>query len=318
MEIKSVKGDFGPMSVKRRYNDYNSYLKSMFGQRVQKIVVDSGLNCPNRDGTLSKDGCIYCNARGSGSGAFSKGVSIKEQVRQGREAMIRRYKAKKYIAYFQSFTNTYTSWEHMKAMYDEALEADGMVGLSIGTRPDCIDKEKLDLIQSYTKRYLVWMEYGLQSAHDITLNLINRGHDMACFNRAVAMTLGRGINICVHVILGLPGENHAMMLDTARILADSGINGIKLHLLYVIKGTALETLYKNGSYRCMEQKEYVDTVCDFLELLPENVVIQRLTGDPHPDELAAPQWCRKKSETFQMIQNTLGKRSSRQGKGRSA
>ncbi len=301
------------MMKKRRYTDYNTYLRSVFGERAQKIVIDAGLNCPNRDGTLSEGGCIYCNSKGSGSGAFGRGISIKQQVEQGKKFMAKRYKAKKFLAYFQSYTNTYTSCQNMKNMYNEALGVEGMAGLAIGTRPDCIDKKKLELIESYTKKYLVWIEYGLQSAHDSTLKLINRGHDFNCFKRAVEITKGRNIKICTHVILGLPGETRKMMLDTARILAHLGIDGIKIHLLYIVKGTMLETMWQKGLYRCMEQKEYVETVCDILEILPENVVIQRITGDPHLDELAAPQWAADKNQTFKLIQETLENRNSRQG-----
>lgn len=300
--------------MKRRYNDYNTYLKSLFGERVQKIVIDSGLSCPNRDGTLPGTGCIYCNSKGSGSGAFGRGLSIRQQVVEGRAAMVRRYKASKFLAYFQSYTNTYTTCNRMRAMIDEAMDAEGMVGFALGTRPDCIDDDKLRLMAGYADRYLVWIEYGLQSVHDVTLKRINRGHDFACFEQAVALTLGRNINICAHVILGLPGESREMMLDSARVLGEMGIHGVKIHLLYVVKDTPLEQMYAAGLYQCMEQEAYVETVCDFLERLPESVVVQRLTGDPHADELVAPEWSRRKTETFAMIQNCLEKRNTRQGR----
>ncbi|MBF0301524.1 MAG: TIGR01212 family radical SAM protein [Desulfamplus sp.] len=317
---------------KRRYSDYNSYLKSLYGERVQKIIVDAGLNCPNRDGTISRGGCIYCNGKGSGSGLWSKGVSITEQIELGRNAMTRRYSAKKFLIYFQSYTNTYTSCERMKEMYDEALRADGVVGMAIGTRPDCIDQDKIDLIDSYADKYLVWLEYGLQSSHDRTLELINRGHDFACFVKSVQMAKEKrqisdshgyansgdhksnGINVCAHVILGLPGETREMMIETAQRIGELGIHGVKIHLLYVVKGTFLEKMFKNGSYACMTQNDYVETVCDFIEHLPANIVIQRITGDPHPDELAAPEWALDKHKTFNMIQKTFEKRDSWQGK----
>ncbi|HKK90162.1 MAG TPA: TIGR01212 family radical SAM protein, partial [Desulfobacteraceae bacterium] len=180
----------------RRYTDYNSYLKSIYNERVQKITVDTGLGCPNRDGTVARGGCIYCNSLGSGSGLLEKGMSIADQIENGRRAMIRRYKAKKFLVYFQSYTNTYTSCSNLKTMFDAALAPEGMVGLAIGTRPDCVDEEKLALIASYARKYLVWIEYGLQSVHDKTLARINRGHDFAAFERAVAMTRNRGINVC--------------------------------------------------------------------------------------------------------------------------
>ena len=301
------------MDKKKRYSDYNTYLRQLFGQRVQKIAIDAGLSCPNRDGLLSIKGCIYCNSKGSGSGMFARGISIKEQIKSGKIGMIKKYKAKKFLAYFQSYTNTYTSCEHMKQMYDEALSCEGMVGMAIGTRPDCIDAQKLDLMESYAKGYLVWLEYGLQSVHDITLKIINRGHTFKDFSKAVRLTQGRGINICAHVILGLPGEDKKMMHQTAKVLADSGINGVKIHLLYVIKGTVLDKMWKTGDYISMEQAEYVNMVCDFIELLPKEMIIQRITGDPHSDELRAPLWAGRYRETFNMIQHTFEKRDSFQG-----
>ncbi|MBF0243100.1 MAG: TIGR01212 family radical SAM protein [Desulfamplus sp.] len=308
------------MGYKRKYLDYNSYLKSLYGERIQKIVVDAGLNCPNRDGSIAKGGCIYCNSSGSGSGLWAKGLSITEQIELGRKAMSRRYNAKKFLVYFQSYTNTYTTCESMRAMYDEALGVDGVVGMAIGTRPDCIDQEKIELIASYTDKYLVWLEYGLQSSHNSTLKLINRGHNFKCFVDAVNLVnernlkLGSKINICAHVILGLPKETKEMMLETAHRIGELGINGVKIHLLYVIKGTFLEAMWKRCDYCCMTQNEYVDAVCDFIAHLPKNMVIQRITGDPHPKELVAPEWALDKQTTFNMIQQTFEKRGSWQGK----
>ncbi len=304
----------GRLEKKKRYTDYNSHLRKIFGERVQKIAVDAGLTCPNRDGTLSGEGCIYCNAKGSGTGAFAMGMGIRQQIEAGKIPMMKKYKAKKFLAYFQSYSNTYTGVDHMRHMFDAALSCEGVVGMAIGTRPDCIDKEKLDLIASYTKKYLVWLEYGLQSVHDVTLKQINRGHRFQDFLDAVALTRERGIQICVHVILGLPGETREMMLETARYLARAGINGIKIHLLYVIKGTPLDTLFLAGRYRPMEQEAYVETVCDFLELLPADIVIQRITGDPHGSELRAPAWAGRYRETFNRIQQTLEERDAFQGK----
>jgi radical SAM protein (TIGR01212 family) len=302
------------LEKKKRYTDYNSHLRDIFGERVQKIAVDAGLTCPNRDGTLSEAGCIYCNAKGSGTGAFAKGMGIRQQIEAGKIPMMKKYKAKKFLAYFQSYSNTYTSVGHMRRMFDAALSCEGVVGMAIGTRPDCVDKEKLDLIASYTKNYLVWLEYGLQSVHDVTLQNINRGHRFQDFLDAVSMTRGQGIHICAHVILGLPGETREMMLESARYLARSGINGIKIHLLYVVKGTPLDTMFLAGRYRPMEQEQYVETVCDFLELLPADIVIQRITGDPHGSELRAPAWAGRYRETFNLIQQTLEVRDSFQGK----
>ncbi len=302
------------MDKKKRYTDYNSYLRALYGERVQKISVDAGLTCPNRDGSLSHRGCIYCNDKGSGTGRFARGMGIKEQIEAGRIGAKIKYKAKKFLAYFQSYTNTYCDLAHMKALYDEALSCEGMVGMAVGTRPDCIDGEKLDLVEAYARDYLVWLEYGLQSVHDKTLALINRGHDFKTFADAVDMTQNRGINICTHIILGLPGEDRKMMLESADVLADMGIHGIKLHLLYVVKDTPLDEMYLNGDYHCLEQEAYVDLVCEFLERLPQEMIIQRITGDPHVDELRAPAWAANYRDTFNKIQNTLEVRDSFQGK----
>ncbi|MBL0699664.1 MAG: TIGR01212 family radical SAM protein [Desulfosarcina sp.] len=300
--------------VEKRYNDLNGYFRKIFGCRVQKISIDAGLSCPNRDGTISSGGCIYCNAKGSGTGAHSRGLSITEQLCKGKQALAKRYKAKKFIAYFQSFTNTYAPVEKLEQLYGEALAIKDVVGLSIGTRPDCVDEQVLELLQDYARERLIWIEYGLQTVHDATLSFMNRGHDFKAFQNAVDATVDRNINICAHIILGLPGETGAMMMETAKTLSDMRIDGIKLHLLYVVKETKLEKLYNRGIYRCLEQDEYVNIVADFLEKIPPNIVIQRLTGDPHPEELVAPAWSIKKTETLALINDILTKRNSRQGK----
>ena len=302
------------MRANQRYNDFNTYLRDLFGCRVQKITVDAGLTCPNRDGTLASGGCIYCNVRGSGTGAHAKGQSVLQQLINGKKSLARRYQAKKFIAYFQSFSNTYAPLPVLKRLYEEALSVEGIVGLSVGTRPDCVDEPVLDLLQNYAQHHLVWVEYGLQSAHDKTLALINRGHDVQCFIDAVEKTKNRGIKICAHVILGLPRETRKEMLYTAETIQKLGIDGVKLHLLYVVKGTRLESLYRRGEFKCLEQQKYVDLVCDFLERMPPGMIIQRLTGDPHPEELIAPAWSLKKAETLELIRKTLEKRDSWQGK----
>jgi len=297
-----------------RYNDLNSYLRGLFGCRVQKITVDAGLSCPNRDGAIATGGCIYCNSQGSGTGAHGRGLSIAAQLEAGKAAMARRYRAEKFIAYFQSFSNTYAPVERLRALYEEALGVEGVVGLFIGTRPDCVPEPVLDLLQEMARRSLVWVEYGLQSARDATLALIHRGHDAACFLKALEATHRRGIQVCAHVILGLPGESGADARFTADTLAAAGVDGVKLHNLYVVKGTRLDTLFRSGAYRCLERQEYVEQVVDVLERLPAKIVIQRLTGDPHPEELAAPPWSRGKAATLKAIHETLERRNTWQGK----
>jgi len=301
--------------MKNRYRDYNTYLKEIFGQRVQKISLDAGFGCPNRDSGISGTGCIYCDQKGSGTGAkILNDISIKEQLSAGIEWAKTRYGAEKYIAYFQSFTNTYAPVNILKDMYSKALSCEGMVGLSIGTRPDCIDREKLELINSYTDNFLVWIEYGLQSSHDTTLAAINRGHGVKAFVDAVNMTAEYDINICAHVILGLPGETRDMMMKTARFLADQPINGLKIHSLYVSKDTRLATMYLNGEVSCMERDEYIETLIDFLELLPPEYIIQRVTGDPDRSELVAPSWTLEKTKNLKLFKKRLEKRDTWQGK----
>ncbi|MFP4036547.1 MAG: TIGR01212 family radical SAM protein, partial [Desulfobacteraceae bacterium] len=284
----------------KRYRDYNTYLRDLFGERVQKIPLDAGLGCPNRDGTIGQGGCIYCDGRGSGTGALvDGGLSIEEQVQRGRAFASARYGASLFIAYFQSFTNTYAPVETLRSLYRRALSAPGMVGLSVGTRPDCAGKEVLDLLADFGQKYVVWVEYGLQSSHDSTLAVINRGHDAACFEDAVQRTAARGLNVCAHVILGLPGETPEMMAETALYLARLPVSGVKIHLLYVVADSPMGALYRQGRYRCLDRREYVDLVVAFLERLPWRIVVQRLTGDPPRDlRVLGPDWAYDKTETL--------------------
>lgn len=253
--------------AERLYRDYNSYLRETFGCRVQKISLDAGLCCPNRDGTLGRSGCIYCNDKGSGTGAV-RFATISEQIRAGKERLARRYKAKKFIAYFQSFSNTYAPLPRLASLYGEALEDPDVVGLSIGTRPDCVADQTLDFLAALGKTRLVWLELGLQSANDDTLERIRRGHCAAAFIDAVERSRARKIPVCAHVILGLPGESGENMLDTARFLALQDIQAVKIHLLYVVKGTALHEMYETGAYSCLSRENYAAAAAQFLALLP--------------------------------------------------
>jgi len=295
------------------YNNLSSALRAKFGCRVQKITLDAGLTCPNRDGTVGTGGCIYCNSRGSGTGAFPE-KSITEQLESAKGFLSRRYKAKKFIAYFQSFSNTYAPVEKLRNLYEEALEVEDIVGLAIGTRPDCVDEDVLDLLTEMSNKTCVSMEYGLQTIHDNTLKLINRGHTVEIFRDAVSRTRARGLEICVHVILGLPGESKEDMLATARALGEMDIQAVKIHLLYVIQNTVLHQLYKKGLYQSLTREQYTDIVCDFLSLLPPHIIIHRLTGDPHPEELVTPFWALEKESNLRAIQSTLRNRNLWQGK----
>jgi uncharacterized protein len=295
------------------YRDFNTYLREKFGGRVQKITLDAGLTCPNRDGTLGFGGCVYCNERGSGTGAASKTLSISKQIESAKYYLAKRYKAKAFLAYFQSFSNTYAPLPVLETLYEEALADPDVVGLSIGTRPDCVEDATLDLLQKLSRDRLIWLEYGLQSSHDATLARIRRGHTVAAFTDAVRRTRSRNLPICAHVILGLPGEGRHEMMETARFLADSDIQAVKVHLLYVIRGTTLEAHHQAGQYRCLTRGEYVSLVAEFLTLLQPDTIIQRLTGDPHPDELVAPLWALEKQQNLNAIHQFMAERQLSQG-----
>ena len=298
----------------RPYRTYNSYLRELFQCRVQKITLDAGLSCPNRDGSRGVGGCIYCNARGSGTGLARLGQSITRQLEAAKAYLGKRYKANKFLAYFQSFSNTYGPLPQLKQVYEEALAVPDIVGLAIGTRPDCVPDEVLDTLAELNKNHLIWVEYGLQSAHDATLAAINRGHNVAAFVDAVERTRRRGLPICVHVILGLPGESREHMLATARFLASQGIQAVKIHLLYVVRETVLEAWYRSGAYQCLTREDYVSLVGVFLTLLPPHIVIQRLTGDPHHQELVAPAWALEKQRNLKAIHAYLQDHGLYQGK----
>ena len=225
------------------YYKFSEYLKERFGCRVHKITVDAGFNCPNIDGTFSKDGCIFCNNYAF-SPALRKKASVEDQIQRGIEHGKTRYKAEKFIVYFQPYSNTYAPVETLKERYDAVRQFPEIAGISIGTRPDCIDAEKISLIETYAQNYEVWIEYGLQSIHDKTLKLINRNHDYKDFFRAIDMTKNRVIKICAHVIIGLPGETREEILETAKEFSRLNLNGIKIHPLHVVKGTALEKMFR--------------------------------------------------------------------------
>ena len=295
------------------YTQLNTYLRSRFGCRVQKITIDAGFTCPNRDGKISTGGCIFCNARGSGTGKFNE-MSITEQLELGKQRLYRRYKAKKFLAYFQAHTNTYAPLNQLKVVYEEALAVPDIIGLCIGTRPDCISDDTLDLLQSYAKKYLIWIEYGLQSIHDKTLEDINRGHNAQAIIDAITATQNRDILTCVHLILGLPFETRNHIIETANAVANLSVDAVKIHLLYVVKSTQMAQMYYQGQYQCLYPKQYADWVCDVLERLPKKTIIQRLTSDPHPQELIAPTWALNKRAILSLIHQRLESRKTYQGR----
>ena len=297
----------------KRYNQFSEHLKNKFGAKVYKITLDAGFSCPNRDGTISKNGCIFCDDGGSFSQAHSNRLSIEEQVNIGAETLKNRFKAQKFMSYFQAFSNTYKPVEELEKIYSASLCREDIVGLSIGTRPDCVEEDKLKLISSYASDYYTWIEYGLQTIHDKTLIKINRGHAYNCFLRAYEKTRNKGINICLHIILNL-FETYDEMMETAKTIAKLEPEGVKIHMLCALEGTKLADMYKKGEIDFMSEEEYVKTVCDFLEYLPQNTTIHRLAGNGLRTELVAPRWIGKKLDTLNRIDREFIARNSWQGK----
>ncbi|MEQ8188835.1 MAG: TIGR01212 family radical SAM protein [Candidatus Eremiobacterota bacterium] len=299
----------------KRYVSLNNFLKEKFGTRVHKVPLDGGFTCPNRDGSKSTGGCIYCNSLGAGTGASLEGKSIEKQMEEGINYLSKRFKAKKFIAYFQSYSGSYSTAEKLKELYDSSLIDERVVGLSVGTRPDCLNKEVLDLLEDYQKKnYMVWLETGLQSVHNKTLEFINRHHSFEDFLYTLDRAKERGLLVCTHIIFGLPGEGHEEMIETAKKISKLPVDGIKFHSLYVVKGTPMEKLLEEGIYKPITEEEYVNIVCEAIALLPEKVVIQRLTGDPKKGELVEPQWTMNKQKTLSLIEKKLVERDLWQGK----
>lgn len=296
----------------KNYYDLKSYWRNLFGCNVHKLQIDAGFTCPNRDGHVALGGCIYCDGRGSKLRQQGELPSVAEQIASGKKYYTKQ--AAKFIAYFQTFTNTYAPAERLKQLYDEALAQDDVIGLSIGTRPDCLDDDITELLSGYAKQCHVWVELGLQSAHDKSLQFINRGHNYQQFLDAVNALAGKSLNICVHIIIGLPGESDEDILATARTLAAMPVNGIKIHSLLALEGTTLGEMYKKGEIEMISKEKYVSLVADVLELLPAEMVIQRLTADGYRDIFLAPDWAMNKLEVLNSINKELIRRDSYQGK----
>ncbi|MDN5294188.1 MAG: uncharacterized protein PWQ91_880 [Eubacteriales bacterium] len=298
----------------KRYHSFNYHLQKTFGTKVFKVSLDAGFTCPNRDGTVGTGGCIFCSPRGSGDCAGPRELPLAEQFNLGRERISRKWPRAKYIAYFQAFTNTYAPVEVLREKYESVLHLPGVVGVSVGTRPDCLPPPVLDLLEEMHHRTYFWVELGLQTIHDRTAVLINRGYPYEVFLQAIAELKKRGLRTCVHIILGLPGESREDMLATGRELARLRPEGVKIHLLHLIEGTPLVKWYEEGRLRLLEMDEYVNLVVDILEMLPPETIIHRLTGDSPWDKLVGPLWSRKKFEILNAIERELEARNSWQGK----
>lgn len=301
-------------TIEKPYRAFGDFLRDRFGCKVYKVTLDAGFTCPNRDGTLGTGGCIYCNNEGFSPNSRKPPSPIRDQMAAGMEHLSRRFKAEKFIAYFQAYTNTYAPVGRLRELYDESLVDPRVIGLSVGTRPDCLPDEVVSLLGEYSRDMHTWVEVGLQSASDATLERMRRRHGVGEFVEAVERLKAAGdIFVCAHVILGLPGETRDEMLRSARLLSDLGVDGVKVHLLHVLRNTELEEMHKAGRLRVFEMTEYVQLVCDYLERLRPDMVIQRLTADGPPDILVAPMWAMKKKQTVEMIEKEMARRGARQG-----
>jgi radical SAM protein (TIGR01212 family) len=300
------------MRNEKRYNTFGRYLRERFGRRVWKVTVDAGMDCPNCDGTLGVGGCAYCLRRAHSPGGVP-GLSAGEQISRGIERLRRLRSAESFMVYFQAGTNTYAPLGELKSLFDTIRAFDDVVALAVGTRPDCLGEGVLDLLASYHPEYEVWLELGLQSAHDRTLRAINRGHDLQAFLDAWTEARRRPLKLCVHLILGLPGESREDILDTIRMVADLGPDGIKLHPLQVLRGTPLAAGYERGEFRILSLGEYAALACDSLLLLPPETTIQRLTAEAPRSLLVAPDWCADKQAVLAAVETELARLRSRQG-----
>ena len=295
----------------KRYNQFSAYLKNKFGAKVYKITIDAGFSCPNRDGTISTGGCIFCDDGGSFSQAHSNLLSIEEQVKTGAQTLHNRFKAEKFMSYFQAYSNTYKPVNELEFIYKSALNHPDVVGLSVGTRPDCVDNDKLNLLADISKDYYTWIEYGLQSIHDKTLKRINRGHDFDCFLKAYELSKEKELNVCVHVIFGL-WETREEILQTAQKLAELRVDGVKIHMLCALKDTKLAKQYEEKQIDFMSEDEYVNLVVDFLEILPPETTIHRLAGNGLKKNLIAPRWLGAKLDCLNKIDREFIRRNSYQ------
>ena len=297
----------------KRYHTWNYYLRNTFGEKIFKVSINAGFTCPNIDGKVAYGGCTYCSKEGSGDFAGNPKDDLIKQFTDIKEMMLRKWPNAKYIGYFQAYTNTYAPLEVLKEKYETILAQDDVVGLSISTRPDCLEDDVLEYLAELNERTNLWVELGLQTIHDSTSKIINRGHDYKTFLEGVEKLKSKNIKTVVHIINGLPGEDYNMMMETAKAVADLNVHGIKIHLLHVIKNTPMARMLEKNMMSLMTQDDYVNLVCDQLEILPPEMVIHRLTGDGKKEDLVGPLWSLKKWEVLNAIDDTMKARDSYQG-----
>ena len=301
-------------TMHEHYYSLNRYLRETFGEKVYKLALDGGMTCPNRDGKIGTGGCIFCSAGGSGDFAEGRCASVAEQIEKAKARVRKKTDAAKFIAYFQSYTNTYAPVEYLEQLFTEAMAEPSVVALSIGTRPDCLPQEVIDLLARLNRVKPVWVELGLQTIHQSTARYIRRGYPLSVYEDAAARLKTAGVTVIAHVILGLPGESREMMLETIDYLGGQHRpDGVKLQLLHVLEGTDLAADYRAGKFSCMEMEAYFDLLCDCLTHLPADMVIHRLTGDGPKKSLIAPLWTADKKRVLNEMNRTLKIRNIQQG-----
>lgn len=298
----------------KRYHSLNYFLRNKFSEKIYKISLDGGFTCPNRDGKVGKGGCTFCSARGSGDYAGSRVLSIESQFEDRKKIMERKWKEGKYIAYFQAYTNTYAPIDELRSKYKEALSQENVVALSIATRPDCLDDDVLDLLEEISKKTYLWIELGLQTISDKTAGVFNRGYDLKTFEESLKKLKERNIEVVVHTIFGLPGETKEDMLKTVEYVAHSGVQGVKFHLLHLMKDTKMIEQYESGELQLLSQEDYIDLICKAVSIIPSEMVVHRLTGDAPRESLIGPMWSLKKWEVLNSIDKALVDNDIWQGK----
>ncbi len=297
-----------------RFHAYNHFLRARFGHRVQKVSIDAGFTCPNVDGTVAIGGCTFCDNRSFSPSRRVKRQQITDQIDDGIRRMRHRYACEHFMAYFQPATNTYAPVEKLRPLYEQALSHPQVVAMAIGTRPDCVPDDVLDLLEEIAGKTFLSVEYGLQTIHNRSLDWMNRGHHHDAFLDAMDRSTGRGFEICVHVMLGLPGESHEDMLATAREVARLPIDSVKIHNLYAVQNTPLAAQVESGEVVLMERDAYVQTLVDFLELLPPQMVVERISGEAPPGYFVGPQWCLDKPGVRAAVADEMESRDTWQGK----
>ncbi len=310
---EAIEPEFDWREAGLRYYAYSFHLKKSYGYRVQRVSVDAGFTCPNVDGTVALGGCVFCDNRSFSPSRRLPRQKIVEQIDDGIRRLKKRYKCNHFMAYFQPATNTYAPVDQLRELYESAIGHPEVVALAIGTRPDCVPDDVLELLEEIGSKVHLTVEYGLQTIHDKSLDWMNRGHHHDAFLDAMERSIGRGMELCGHIMLGLPGESHSDMMATANEVATSGLDAVKIHNLYAVENTPMAAQVKSGEIELMERDEYISTLVDFLERLPPHMIVERISGEAPGDFFIGPDWCLDKPAVLQAVKDEFKDRNTWQG-----